>query len=225
MATGKTVESASPDNTENKTDTKALTPRNTPVQARSRKRAQHIIDVTGELLERVGFDDLTTILIAKEVGISVGTLYHYFPNKQAILFAMGSQWLEQMKRQLDEIDRSPLEEMSLEEAVELLITQTFKAYRKQKALLILVQAMFTVPDLHELEQQHDELVISRMAEVFKRMGVRKHVNERTRIARLYLEMIHSLFLMAINQKPEPAKRTLSDIKALCLCLLARHQQE
>ncbi|MGO3346672.1 MAG: TetR/AcrR family transcriptional regulator [Marinomonas sp.] len=62
-----------------------LAPRNDPVQNRFIRRSKQIIDVTGELLERVGLDDLNTIIIAKEVGISIGSLYHYFPNKYAIL--------------------------------------------------------------------------------------------------------------------------------------------
>ncbi len=66
-----------------------IAPRTSPVQGRSKLRSKQIIDVTSELLERVGFDDLNTIVIAKEVGISIGSLYHYFPNKHAILYAMG----------------------------------------------------------------------------------------------------------------------------------------
>ncbi len=202
-----------------------LNPRHDPVQQRSRERAQRIIDATGELLERVGFDDLNTTLIAREVGISVGSLYHYFPNKHAILYAMASQWLAGVEAQLDEIDRWPLEDMPLDQAVERLIDFNLRVYRKQKAMLPLVQAMFSVPDLRELDLHHDELVISRMAAVFKRLGIRKHLNERGRIARLYLEMTHSLYLVVVNQNPQRAKRTLSDLKLMCLTLLQRHCQE
>ena len=64
-----------------------------PMQQRSRQRREEILLITGVLLERVGFDGLTTILIARELKISVGSLYHYFPNKQAILYAMAEHWL------------------------------------------------------------------------------------------------------------------------------------
>ena len=70
----------------------------TPRQSRSLQRRQEILRTTATLLDRVGFDDLTTILIAKELRISVGSLYHYFPNKQAILYALGEQWLEEQTR-------------------------------------------------------------------------------------------------------------------------------
>ena len=54
-----------------------LTPRSTPVQKRGQERREQILTITAQLLEEVGQDDLTTILVAKTVGMSVGTLYHY----------------------------------------------------------------------------------------------------------------------------------------------------
>lgn len=202
-----------------------LTPRRDPVQQRSRKRAQQIVDVTGELLERVGFDDLNTTLIAKEVGISVGSLYHYFPNKHAILYAMGHRWLEGIRIVLDQVDDWPLEQMALEEAVNRLIMIIFKEYKKQQAIMTLVQAMFSVPELRALDIEHDELVISRLAAVFKRLGLQLHLRERERIARFYLEMTHSLFLVLINQSGERARRTLVDLKQMAYTLLVRHHPD
>lgn len=205
-----------------KRDTQDLAPRNAPVQDRSRARSKQIIDVTGELLERVGFDDLNTILIAKEVGISIGSLYHYFPNKHAILYAMGSRWLEGVEAALDEIASWPVEEMALDELVEKMLSVKLKVYRQQKAILTLVQAMFSVPQLRELDLQHDELEISRMAAVFKRMGINRHVKERERLARLFLETTHSVFLVVVNQKGERAKRTLADLNLMICMLLRQH---
>ncbi len=200
----------------------SLAPRNAPVQGRSRQRSKQIIDVTGELLEQVGLDDLTTILIAKEVGISVGSLYHYFPNKHAILYAMGLRWLEQIELTLDEIDGWPVEELPLDQLVERMLAINLKAYKKQKAILTLVQAMFSVPELRELDARHDELVISRMANIFRRMGIRRHLKERERIARLYLETTHAVFLVVVNQQGERARRTLADLKLIIVSLLEQH---
>jgi AcrR family transcriptional regulator len=199
-----------------------LAPRNAPVQGRSKKRSKEIIDVTGELLERVGLDDLNTILIAKEVGISVGSLYHYFPNKHAILYAMGSRWLETVEAALDEIARWPIEELPMDVLVEQMLGLKLKTYKRQKAILTLVQAMFSVPELRELDARHDELEISRMSVVFKRMGINRHLKERERLARLYLEVTHSVMLVVVNQQGERAKRTLADLKMIICNLLSQY---
>jgi len=199
-----------------------IEPRNAPVQGRSKKRAKQIIDVTGELLERVGFDDLNTILIAKEVGISIGSLYHYFPNKQAIMHAMGKQWLAEIEQVLQQYDSWDIENMSLEESVKKMLQANLKVYKRQKALLTLVQAMFSVPELRELDEQHDEMVISHIANVFKRMGMKKQLKERERIARVYLEATHALFLTINLQQGERSKRTLADLNYMIVSLLRSH---
>jgi AcrR family transcriptional regulator len=58
------------------TSLRKTTPRNQPVQKRAQERRNQILGVTADLLEEVGQDDLTTILVAKRAGVSVGTLYH-----------------------------------------------------------------------------------------------------------------------------------------------------
>ena len=199
--------------------TKDVTPRSAPVQGRSNLRSKQIIDVTGELLERVGLDDLNTILIAKEVGISIGSLYHYFPNKHAILYAMAMRWLDEIEAVLNEFETWPIETMALEELIDKLLKTNLKVYKKQKAILTLVQAMFSVPELRQLDEQHDELVIKKMAQVFKRMGINHHLKERERLARVYLEATHSLFLVVVNQKGDRAKRSLNDLNLMIKTLL------
>lgn len=203
----------------------SVSPRSEPVQSRSIKRAQQILDVTSELLETVGLNDLNTAIIAKEVGISVGSLYHYFPNKHAILYAMGKSWLDSIEEVLTEIQEWSLEAMPLPVFIDQVIDINLRTYRQQRAVLRLVQAMFSVQELRELDERHDDMVIAQMAKVFKRIGLKKHVRERERIARLYLEVTHSTYLVVVNQNERRAARTLSDLKLMLTCLLERHLQE
>lgn len=202
-----------------KKQSQSLLPRNAPMQDRSKQRSQQIIDATAQLLDEIGLDDLNTILIARAVGISVGSLYHYFPNKHAILHAMGTRWLDQVESALDEIARWPIEQMKLDELLPKMLKLKLGVYRRQKAILALVQAMFSVPELRELDEQHDELEITRMAEVFQRMGVHRHIRERERLGRLYLETTHSVFLVVVNQKGDRAKRTFADLEFMLTALL------
>ena len=65
----------------------AFEPRKTPVQARSTVTVEAISEATVQVLLSQGADRLTTTRIAHRAGVSVGTLYQYFPNKQSVLFA------------------------------------------------------------------------------------------------------------------------------------------
>lgn len=197
----------------------ALNPRRKPVQQRAKQRTQQILDITARLLDEVGLDDLTTILIAKELGISVGSLYHYFPNKHAILYALGARWLEEMTTALEDMEQLELESMALERFVGKVIDRMLNVYLKQRAILPLAQALWAIPELRELDVEHDQLIISKMCAMYKRLGFKCSSNELSRIARLYLELTHALLLSIVHQKGQRGKRSLEDLKRLTLNLL------
>ena len=73
-----------------------LEPRKSPVQARSAASVDAILIATIQVLLQVGKERLTTTRVALRAGVSVGTLYQYFPNKRALLQAA-------LKRHLDEV--------------------------------------------------------------------------------------------------------------------------
>jgi len=205
-------------------DEERLKPRRKPIQERSIKRAQEIMDVTAKILDRVGFDDLTTILITKELGISVGSLYHYFPNKHAILRSLAESWLKDWDIVLDEISLFNVEEIPLEDLVSKL-TNRFKAlYLQQKGILPLVHAMYAVPELRDLDAEHDRIVAKRMTEVFIRCGFKQPKTEINRIASIYLDITHSMLVKILQQRGIKAQRSLEDLNAICIALLKRHIQ-
>jgi AcrR family transcriptional regulator len=73
-----------------------LEPRKSPVQARSAASVDAILEATIQVLLNVGKERLTTTRVALRAGVSVGTLYQYFPNKGALLQAA-------LRRHLDEV--------------------------------------------------------------------------------------------------------------------------
>ena len=64
-----------------------LAPR-APRQERSREKVRLMLEATTRILEQEGLDGLTTNAIAAKAGVSIGTLYQFFPSKEAILDAL-----------------------------------------------------------------------------------------------------------------------------------------
>jgi AcrR family transcriptional regulator len=73
-----------------------LEPRKSPVQARSAASVDAILEATIQVLLSVGKERLTTTRVASRAGVSVGTLYQYFPNKSALLQAALKRHLTQV---------------------------------------------------------------------------------------------------------------------------------
>jgi AcrR family transcriptional regulator len=70
--------------------------RKMPVQERSRETVRRIIDAATMILEERGYDGVSTNRIAAAAGISPGSLYQYFPNKDAILKSMVAEYTKQL---------------------------------------------------------------------------------------------------------------------------------
>jgi AcrR family transcriptional regulator len=69
--------------------TKVLTkPRKHPVQDRSRETVEVILEATARVLVDVGYDRASTNKVAAVAGVSVGSLYRYFPSKEALVAAL-----------------------------------------------------------------------------------------------------------------------------------------
>jgi AcrR family transcriptional regulator len=59
-----------------------------PVQVRSSKRLAALLDATAEVLADIGYETLTTAMVADRAGASIGTVYRYFPDRIAVLHAL-----------------------------------------------------------------------------------------------------------------------------------------
>ena len=78
--------------------------RNEPVQARSTARLTALLDAAASIVDEIGFERLTTAMVAERAGASIGTVYRYFPDRIALLQALSARNLERvLTRTADEI--------------------------------------------------------------------------------------------------------------------------
>lgn len=65
--------------------------RNEPVQARSTARLTRLLDAAAEVIDEIGFERLTTAMVAERAGASIGTVYRYFPDRIAVLQSLSAR--------------------------------------------------------------------------------------------------------------------------------------
>ncbi len=78
-----------------------LKPRKRPVQSRSAFTVESIRDACIQVLLAHGAERLTTTRVADRAGVSVGTLYQYFPNKQSLLLDVLERHLDGVVREVE----------------------------------------------------------------------------------------------------------------------------
>jgi AcrR family transcriptional regulator len=95
--------------------TPVISARKQPRQARSARLVTDILEAAVRVLVRDGARRFTTARVAERAGISVGSLYQYFPNKEAILFRLQTeewrQTIDQLGRILNDAGVTPLERL------------------------------------------------------------------------------------------------------------------
>jgi AcrR family transcriptional regulator len=93
----------------------AFEPRKTAVQERAAVTVEALSEATIQVLLAHGADRLTTTRVAERAGVSVGTLYQYFPNKQSLLFAVLKEHLkvvsDRVEAACERAKHKPLTEM------------------------------------------------------------------------------------------------------------------
>lgn len=78
-------------------------PARPPRQERSQATVRRILDATLAVLARDGVEAVTTNHIAAEAGLSVASLYRFFPNKQAVIYAAYGEWIEELAARVGEV--------------------------------------------------------------------------------------------------------------------------
>lgn len=125
----------------------SVTPRRRPVQARSRERVRVILSSAASIFHELGVDGTSMSAIARNSGMSLASLYRYFPNKAAIVKAIAEQHVEKMELALQE----QLAEVSLDEAVDVLIDQFYDFYRTEPAYSAIWSGVESMPELRDLD--------------------------------------------------------------------------
>jgi AcrR family transcriptional regulator len=103
-------------------------PRKNASQERSRATVDALVEATARILVREGFEKTSTNRIAEIAGVSVGSLYQYFPSKEALVAAV----IDRHNQEIMQIVRAALAEvadMPIEKAVRRLVTVAIEAHR------------------------------------------------------------------------------------------------
>ncbi|WP_369043900.1 TetR family transcriptional regulator [Streptomyces sp. Midd1] len=91
-----------------KTVPHATSLRRAPVQRRSAERLTRILDACADLLDEVGYDDLSTRAVAQRASVPIGSVYRFFGNKRAMADALAQRnlelYTERVTRRLEESD-------------------------------------------------------------------------------------------------------------------------
>ena len=174
--------------------------RNAPLQKRAQQMVEKILHTTKEILQTEGLDYLTTHSVAEKGGIAVGTIYRYFPNKQALLCAIYEDLLTYVIKTFDKFDSEEHLSLPKEEFFTQLIIELKSAELHDHIIAEIIKAISIFPELQELDDEHADKFAERLASLLKHFGSKWPIDKLQRLTR---------FVYCIDAGTWAYRRTLS----------------
>ena len=178
-----------------------LLEKNRPRQERAKRTYEAILAAAAELLVEVGIERISTNLIAERAGITVPALYRYFPNKYAVINALGAALMDRQNQVFQQwVDTYYIEgepDRLLEHIYEVLWL-TYEVTLEQPGGLEICQSLRAVGPLQELRLTSHRLLAEQLA-IFLAEQQRQELDEETLMqARVMVDIGYSLVEMAME---------------------------
>ncbi|MDC3957060.1 TetR/AcrR family transcriptional regulator [Polyangium jinanense] len=204
-------------------DRSAVSPRKVPQQRRSQALVSAVIEAAVRILKHGREEALTTRRVAEIAGASVGSLYQYFPNRDAIVRALIDSHVREMLARLDEKMRDALcatcpEEMVRRFAMGLVAAHTVDLDRWQ----VIALQVLRFGDL-DANDEAWQMFNERAQELVQRVAPELPAEEASRAAARLVLLVRTLLMDALTQRPDELRdlRLTADITDLILGYIGR----
>jgi AcrR family transcriptional regulator len=185
--------------------------RRVPVQGRSLARVHRMLDACAELVEEVGYDGLTTTLLAERAGVAIGSVYQFFPDKRAIVQALTMRNVEAYVERLSKrISDGALDkwwdavDAAMDEFIEM--NRTVPGFRTLH--------FGDVVDLYLLDEERDNNAVI-VEQLGKLLNTRFNLPEEPRLTfalGMAVEMADALIKGAFRRDPNGDEQVLAEAK-------------
>jgi AcrR family transcriptional regulator len=200
--------------------------RRIPQQVRGQQRIHKILNAAEQVFATSGYDNATTNAIAARAETSIGSLYQFFPNKEAILKAVVLRYLEEMHSLFDQnLSQEAAETLPLAEFLERLIhglAQLHESHAGFRPLFFVKQAS------HEVAEATDTLHSESMGRIDALLALRApdlSLQQRQICSRTCVAVFQSLMFLAMDLQGDERALQLHEMRTVLLTYLRTYLPE
>lgn len=191
-------------------------PRKAPRQARSQQMVEVILEATARVLGERGYAGTNTNVVAERAGVSVGSLYQYFPNKDALITALHERHAGQMYAVIDEV-LAASRARSLRGRVQAMVRALLAAHALYPALHRVLEKEFPFFDAPREESAADHDIFRRVRQLLDEHRPELAPRNLDLATWVVLQIMETLVHAAVIEPPaqfEPAALEASIVDAL-----------
>jgi AcrR family transcriptional regulator len=176
-------------------------PRKLPSQARSQQMVEAILEATARVLAERGYVGTNTNLVAERAGVSVGSVYQYFPNKDSLVTALHERHAAQMYALIDGVLASS-HPRSLRGHIDAMVQAMLAAHQMEPALHKVLEKEFPFFDAPKAESPADHSIFKRVRGMLEDYGDQIVPANRDLAAWTVLQIMESLIHAATIDPPK-----------------------
>jgi AcrR family transcriptional regulator len=196
-----------------------LEPRRRPTGRRAQRTVERILGATAALLDEVGFDAITTNLIAERAGVNVASLYKYFPNKYAVLTGLAEQMRDE---QLDLLAQNLNAGGDWRAEIGRVLDVFLELFVSRSGFAELALVLQSSPPLRAIDEQSLAAEARAISDRMPAFGIEAPRVDRDAIARVMLEAARGVLPLARRAKPAARKRLVRELRRMLEAYLASY---
>ncbi|BDZ46603.1 TetR/AcrR family transcriptional regulator [Naasia aerilata] len=195
--------------------------RNEPVQARSAARLSSLLDAAAEVVEEVGYERLTTAMVAERAGASIGTVYRYFPDRIAVLEGLSARAFRRFLDRISDLYRESRLE-TVQERVSAAIDVYVDLYRTERGFRVV--RFGDVVDIRLLDgrRSNNAVLAERLAGIAGERGSQHDPEDLVFRLQVVISLTEALVHRAFATAPEGDQAFLEEAKAVATEYVHRH---
>ncbi len=189
-------------------------PARQPSQERGERRVEEILDAAAEVIAEVGVEAATTNAIAAQAGSSVGSLYHFFPNKEAIILGLGARY----EAQLRELNRSAMTagaaEIPISQMVDGIVTPLARFMERTPAYMPVYYALRDPRNPGCMTDELTDAVVGMVEQLMAARAPAVPAAHRRLQASVAVELVHRMLEFAYSSPPAQRHGIVEELKRL-----------
>ena len=187
--------------------------------ARSDADRAHL-DAAAQVFSEVGYEAATTNAIAARAQTPIGSLYHFFPNKEAILYALATQYLEGLQAAMETAAEANAAELPLSAHVERTIDIVAAMMMARPAFRAIVVAAQHSPEIAAAARASNHTIAGRIEAYLAERAPHLDGERRTLTATICLEIATTLLVLARGAEEARRARIVAETKRVLIAYLA-----
>ena len=150
-------------------------------QERGRRRIEHVLDVASAVFADVGYETATTNSIAAAADMSPGSLYQFFPNKEAIAEALAARYVDGLQATHDVALSADIATLTLDEVIDRIVDPLITFHLANPGAHALLASADLSPRLAARTQQLHGAMLDRIEAIVaaRSPGLRRKERQRT----------------------------------------------